>query len=72
MEGEEERLKALMEKMEANAELYLQYFLAIRADPDERQRIVQRVSQQSGVSADKVDQIVDIMIPILLRIARSN
>ncbi len=53
-------------------ELWLRVLMDFSADPKERDKLVQRLSQNSGVSPEKTDEILHVLLETLLDITRSN
>ena len=60
------------EKREIDVELWLQILLALQGDPKERNRIVERISQNTGVTPEKVELILQSFLTTLVEAGRSN
>jgi len=53
-------------------ELWLRVLLDFSANQKDRARLVQRLSQNSGVSPEKTDEILHLLMETLIDITRSN
>lgn len=53
-------------------EEWLRVLLAITADEEQKQRILQKVSEHSGIAFENVEEVIAILLQLLLEKARSN
>ena len=60
------------EEREINVEVLLHIMLALQGDPQERNRIVERISQNTGVTPEKVELILHSFLTTLVEAGRSN
>jgi hypothetical protein len=60
------------EKQEIDAELWLNFLLAQMGDEHEKQALIAKLSHGSGVTPDKVEEVLHSLAGVLLDIARSN
>ncbi len=57
---------------EIDPELWLQALLAMTADKDRKEEIIQRISKKTGQIPENVEKILSTLINILANKARSN
>ena len=60
------------EEREIDVKLWLQILLALQGDPKERNRMVERISQNTGVTPEKVEIILQALLTTLVEAGRSN
>lgn len=58
--------------IEFDTEIALQFLLAYASDPDLKQDVVDRISKRTGLSSDKVEEVLHVMLQVLLKENRSN
>lgn len=58
--------------LEIDPEVWLQYLMAVLPDDEEREKVIQKVSEGSGVSPDKVEEMMHVMVKIFLKTTRQN
>lgn len=57
---------------EIDPELWLQALLAMTADKDRKEEIIQRIAKKTGQIPENVEKILSTLINILANKARSN
>ncbi|NUM44467.1 MAG: hypothetical protein HUU38_07135 [Anaerolineales bacterium] len=60
------------EELNIDPELWLQYLMAVLPDQDEREKLVQKMSDRSGVAPDQVHQVLEALSKYLLNETRKN
>ena len=61
-----------LQDFKINPHVWLQTLLAIAGDAQKKREVVQAVSEQSGMSPDKVEILIAKAINVLLTDTRSN
>ncbi len=60
------------EELNIDPELWLQYLMAVLPDQDEREKLVQKMSDRSGVAPDQINQVLEALTKYLLNETRKN
>lgn len=62
----------MKDDIEIDPEIWLQYLIAVLPNDEKREKVIQKVSEASGVSPDKVEEIMQAMVKLFLKTTRQN
>jgi hypothetical protein len=60
------------EDEEVDVELMLQHLLAYSSDPDLKRRVTEQVSKRTNLPPEKLEEVVQVLLKILMNKSRSN
>ena len=60
------------ENFKIDPELWLTYLLAVNGDPQAREKLVDRISNKTGIIPEKTELILDELLKFLMNKSRSN
>ncbi|HCB01983.1 MAG TPA: hypothetical protein DEP19_06335 [Anaerolineae bacterium] len=72
MEDNENRENENREDEELDIELTLQHLLAYSSDPDLKKRVVEKISKNTNLPPEKIEESLQVLLKILMNMSRSN